>query len=143
MKVLVAGSRKFNDYERLKKVLDEIEDIDEIVSGEANGADALGSKYGLENNIHVQSFIPNWEGLGNRAGYERNLDMANYLDRNKDMAVIFWDGSSRGSKHMIDICEKMGIKHEIHLFEIPKCKHEETDIDLFGITFCTKCGDEV
>ena len=91
MKVLAAGSRTFKDYERLKKILNELEDIDEIVSGEANGADALGSKYGLENDIHVQSFIPNWKGLGKRAGYERNLEMARYLNSNEDMAVIFWD----------------------------------------------------
>lgn len=142
MKVLVAGSRKFNDYERLKKVLDELEGIDEIVSGEASGADALGSKYGLENDIHVQSFIPNWKGLGKRAGYERNLEMARYLNSNEDMAVIFWDGESRGSRHMIEICERMAIKYEIHLFEIEKCKHDgKVDVDDFGISFCVKCGD--
>lgn len=143
MKVLVAGSRSFKDYDKLSKVLDELGDIDEIVSGEANGADALGSKYGLENGIKVKSFIPDWKGIGNGAGYARNKEMANYLDKDKDFAIIFWDGKSRGSKHMIDICASMDIECKVYYFEIEKCKHEETNVDVFGINFCVKCGDEV
>lgn len=65
MKIVVAGSRSFNDYENLKYVLDEItngvpkEDI-EIVSGTARGADKLGEKYGNEMGLKVVRFPANW-----------------------------------------------------------------------------------
>lgn len=142
MKVLVAGSRSFKDYDLLTKVLYEWH-IEEIVSGEANGADKLGSKYGFENGIKVTPFIPDWKGLGNRAGYERNVLMANYLDKDEDIAIIFWDGKSNGSKHMIDICNKKGIEVKVYIFEVETCKHINRDVDDFDIPFCVDCGQEI
>ena len=47
MKVAVIGSRTFNDYNRLKRILD-IYPITTIVSGGASGADSLGDKYSRE-----------------------------------------------------------------------------------------------
>jgi len=49
MKIIVAGSRGFNNYELLKDRLNEIIGDNsniEIVSGMARGADLLGVKYG-------------------------------------------------------------------------------------------------
>ena len=43
LKVAVVGGRDFNDYEKMKKILDEI-GPDVIVSGGANGADKLAEK---------------------------------------------------------------------------------------------------
>jgi len=50
MKVIVAGSRSFRDYEVLCKVLDEME-ITTIISGGARGADKLGERYAKERGI--------------------------------------------------------------------------------------------
>ena len=39
---------------------------------------------------------------GKKAGYLRNVDMAEYADA----LVAFWDGKSKGTGHMIDIVLK-------------------------------------
>lgn len=56
MKVIIAGSRSFCDYARLKSVLATIPAITEVVCGEARGADSLGRRWAEENNISVKSF---------------------------------------------------------------------------------------
>ena len=64
MKVIIAGSRDFNDYELLKKTCDKIlinqKDI-EIVSGGAKGADALGERYANERRYGLKIFLANWD----------------------------------------------------------------------------------
>ena len=57
MKVVVAGSREFNDYELLKKELSVI-NITELISGGARGADKLGEKYANEHNIKIVRILP-------------------------------------------------------------------------------------
>jgi hypothetical protein len=111
-KVIVAGSRGFNDYEllntKLNKLLINKTDI-EIVSGEAKGADTLGEKYAKEHNHQIKKFPANWSEYGKRAGYIRNEEMAKY----GDACVVFWDGQSKGSKHMIDLATKHGLEIKI------------------------------
>lgn len=112
IKVIIAGTRDFNDYAFLKKNLDYFlqginpnnEEI-EIVSGNARGADKLGERYAKEHNLPVKLFPANWDKYGKRAGYLRNQEMANY----SDMLIAFWDEKSKGTKHMIDIAKKQGL----------------------------------
>lgn len=100
-KVIVAGSRSFDSYDLLKEKLDMLE-ISEIVSGGARGADSLGEKYALENNIPIKLFPANWNQYGKSAGFIRNREMAQYAD----FLIVFWDGESKGTKHMIDLMKK-------------------------------------
>ena len=104
-KLIVAGSRSFSDYallsEALDQLLSDVEDEIEIVSGTASGADRLGERYALEHNYHLTKFPADWQRFGRSAGYRRNVDMANYADA----LAAFWDGSSKGTKHMIDIAK--------------------------------------
>lgn len=113
-KVIVAGSREFDDYQFLKKKLDfllmNVKEEIEIVSGTARGADMLGERYANENNYNIISFKPNWNEFGKRAGYLRNEDMAKYANA----CVVFWMNKSKGSKHMIDIAKKYNIKLRIY-----------------------------
>jgi hypothetical protein len=106
-KVIVAGSRGFNDYDLLKAKLDIIlssiqEDEIEIVSGTAYGADQLGECYAVEKGLKVKRFPADWDKHGKRAGYLRNEEMAKYADA----LVAFWDERSSGTKHMIDLARK-------------------------------------
>lgn len=104
-KWIVAGSRTFQNYPFLCKELDKIkEQIDEIVCGEARGADTLGRTYAYDNDILIKSYSADWERYGKSAGFVRNEGMAAYADK----AIIFWDGKSIGSKDMIDKMEKLG-----------------------------------
>lgn len=112
IKVIIAGTRDFNDYAFLKKNVDYFlqginpnnEEI-EIVSGNARGADKLGERYAKEHNLPVKLFPANWDKYGKRAGYLRNQEMANY----SDVLIAFWDEKSKGTKHMIDIAKKQGL----------------------------------
>ena len=103
MKVIVAGGRDFRDWDLLSATLDKEKDlIDEVVCGEAKGADSLGKQWAEENNIPVKSFYPEWERLGRAAGIIRNHLMGDYAD----YLIAFWDGKSRGTKNMIEeICD--------------------------------------
>ena len=109
MKIIIAGSRNFNDYNLLKSSCDNLltkfTNI-EIVSGTARGADKLGERYAREKGYDIKEFPANWDKFGKSAGYIRNDEMAQY----SDMLIAFWDGTSRGTKHMIDLANKRGIK---------------------------------
>ncbi|PEU21331.1 DUF2493 domain-containing protein [Bacillus wiedmannii] len=106
-KVIVAGTRDFTDYEKLRVTLDglfiryEMSKV-EIVSGGARGADSLGERYAKEKDCLLQVFPAEWDKFGKSAGYRRNVQMAEYADA----CVTFWDGKSRGTKHMIDISKR-------------------------------------
>jgi hypothetical protein len=53
-----------------------------------------------------------WDIFGKSAGYKRNEEMAKVADA----CVIFWDGKSKGTKHMIDIAKKYKLKLRIIMF---------------------------
>lgn len=107
-KVIIAGSRDITPENAayMLECLDEYHrdyPITEVVSGTARGSDRLGEMWAKANNIPIKQFKPDWNLLGKRAGLKRNEEMAAYADR----AIVFWNGISRGSKHMIDTMEKV------------------------------------
>ena len=115
MKVIIAGSRNFNNYNMLKDYIDNLNlNIDEIISGAAKGADTLGEKYALENNIRIRRFYADWNAYGRAAGPIRNKKMADY----GDCLIVFWDGESRGTYSMINFAKQLGL--EIHICEYKK-----------------------
>lgn len=108
IKLIVAGTRTFKDYGLLKVELDKIRAAGyefEIVSGTAQGADKLGEQYAIEHNLPIKRFPANWEKYGKSAGYKRNAEMAEY----GNCCMVFWDGKSPGSSHMIDIAKSKGL----------------------------------
>lgn len=122
LRIIIAGSRDFNDYELLKKEVLNIlkqnnrpKDTVKIISGTARGADTLGEQFAKEFGLKVTRFVPDWDGLGKRAGYVRNAEMAKFaVEGNNDgMLIAFWNGTSKGTKHMIDLAEKTGL--EVHI----------------------------
>ena len=122
MKVIVAGGRDFNDYKLLKETLNNFQqeygNITEVVSGTAKGADKLGEQYANENNISIKRFVPDWEGLGKKAGHVRNRKMGDYAKEHNGMLVAFWDKQSRGTKGMIDYSTKIGLKSVVVYYDV-------------------------
>jgi hypothetical protein len=116
MKVIIAGSRNFLDYNLLKTkcddILKDISDI-EIVSGVAEGADKLGEMYAKEKGYKLKQFPADWKTYGNSAGIRRNAEMANY----GEMLIAFWDGNSRGTKNMIDLATTKNLTINIFKYE--------------------------
>ena len=122
-RVIIAGSREFNDYEIAEKAISEaFRNIDiigpiRIVSGHCRGVDILGERYAEKYGLKLSVFPADWKRYGRRAGYIRNSEMADFAsgdDSNADL-IAFWDGRSRGTKMMIDIANKKGIK--VHVLD--------------------------
>lgn len=104
-RVIVAGGRSFNNYKLLEKKLDYFFSNKKeviIISGGAKGADTLGQQYAKLRNLPCEIYMADWDRFGKSAGYRRNEQMAEIADA----AVVFWDGKSRGSQHMIDLAKK-------------------------------------
>lgn len=113
MKVIIAGSRTFNNYNFLCEKIDNLQlAIDEIVCGGAKGADLLGKKYAEEHNIPVKIFLPDWKKYNRGAGMIRNRQMGEYAD----YLIAFWDKKSHGTKNMIDYMKKNNKHGSVFLF---------------------------
>lgn len=109
MKLIVAGGRDFTDTNRmiaeLQKLVEsgEITDSPELVCGMARGADMLAYSLWANNRMPIHNFPANWNKHGKSAGYKRNQEMGEFADA----AVCFWDGNSKGTKHMINIMNRL------------------------------------
>lgn len=105
-KVVIAGSRDFNNYsllmERMDLFLQNVSKQIIIISGHARGADSLGEQYAKDKGYLCEIFPADWAAYGRSAGYRRNVAMASIADA----VVVFWDGKSRGTQHMINIAKE-------------------------------------
>lgn len=122
MRIIIAGSRDFNNYKllceesiryikELKSLgYDTKREVVEIISGGARGADKLGELFAKQYKLGLKLIPANWE-LGKRAGYLRNKQMAEYASQDSDLGVLiaFWDGTSKGTKHMIDLANEYNL----------------------------------
>ena len=125
MKLIVAGGRKYTDYEAVRHELDDLhikKSITEIVCGMCNqgiqtykeilpqgkviavyGADGLGYRWAKENNILIAEFPADWRSFRLKAGPLRNGKMADYAD-----ALIAFPGTA-GTNDMVDKARKMNL----------------------------------
>jgi len=115
-RVIVAGSRGFNDYAVLQTVCDKLLAKKKqthnivIISGTARGADTLGEQYARERGYTVERFPADWRQYGKAAGSIRNRLMAD----NANALIAFWDGRSAGTKNMVMEAQKKGIAVRIY-----------------------------
>ena len=103
MKIAIIGSRNIF-IDDLGKYLPE--NVTEIVSGGAKGVDKCARKYAENHNIKITEFLPEYSKYGKAAPLKRNIQIIEYADE----VLAFWDGKSKGTKHVIDSCEKLGKK---------------------------------
>jgi hypothetical protein len=106
MKLIIAGSRTFDNYELLCEIMDRVVNnvdvVTEVVCGGATGADSLGKRWADENSVPVKFMLADWTAHGKAAGPIRNAAMGEYADA----LLAFWDGKSPGTKNMIK-CMKL------------------------------------
>lgn len=114
MKTIIAGSRTFADYVMLHRECMQ-HPITEVVSGGAPGADRLGERWAEARALPVTKFPADRSKHGRKAGPIRNEKMARYAEA----LVAFWDGESKGTKNMIDLALKYGLKVNVVQFEAP------------------------
>lgn len=107
MKTIIAGGRDFASLAFMTKTMDAIvPQPTVVVSGTAKGADTTGELWAKTRNIPIERYPAEWNKYGKSAGYRRNELMASKATR----LVAFWDGQSKGTKHMIDIATHMGLE---------------------------------
>lgn len=107
MKTIVAGSRRGFSFGDIIAGMLQVEwSVSEIVSGGAAGVDEHGEEWAECQNIPLKTFKADWDKYGRGAGPKRNLEMVRYADA----LVAFWDGRSRGTRHVIGEAKKAGLK---------------------------------
>lgn len=109
MKVAVVGSRGLKINDLGKYIPDE---VTEIISGGAKGVDTSAKEYALSHGIKLTEFLPEYERYGRSAPLKRNIQII----ETADVVLAFWDGSSRGTKYVIDNCNKRNIPVIVHTY---------------------------
>lgn len=84
---------------------------DEIVTGGARGIDSCAAEYAKERGLKLTVFLPDYKRYGRGAPIVRNREIVGYAD----CVVAIWDGSSRGTRSVIDECTKRGVDVRIFL----------------------------
>ena len=111
MKVAIVGSRGLfvEDFTPYLPA-----DTTEIVSGGAKGIDQCAAVYAKSHGLTLTEFKPDYARFGTGAPLKRNLTIVEYAD----FVLIFWDGTSRGSRFVINTCEKSGKPHRVVRLEV-------------------------
>ena len=118
MKIAIAGSRHYNDYEQAAKYigmcLDNISATEKhiIISGGCKGADAIGERFAKEKGYEIQFFLAEWDKYGKAAGIVRNKKIAEAAD----IIICFWDEKSKGTKSLIEYAKEL--KKTIFVYRI-------------------------
>lgn len=101
MKVAVVGSRSLCVTD-LEKYLPE--ETTELISGGAAGVDTSAREYALAHDTPLTEFLPDYQRYGRVAPLKRNISII----ENADLVLAFWDGTSRGTKFVIENCKQRG-----------------------------------
>lgn len=103
MRVIIAGTRTFEDREKIFAVLDYLHSLygfTAVISGLARGPDTIGKEWAEERGIPVECCAADWKKYGNAAGIIRNSQMANEAGPSGRL-VAFHDNVSTGTADMI------------------------------------------
>lgn len=107
MKTIIAGSRNCNRGEVFKAIIESgIQDqITEVVSGCAKGADKYGEQWAELFHVPVKRFPANWWKYGKAAGPIRNQEMAEYAEA----LIAVCKNHSVGTTNMINEAKSRGL----------------------------------
>ena len=127
MRTVIAGSRAITNYSDLLDALEKAIEIgirpSVVLSGVALGVDMLGEQWANEFNIPLERYPADWEKHGKRAGYLRNIQMADHAEA----VVVVWNGKSRGTKHMIDAARERNLRLLVWIPESSSRSSPESD----------------
>lgn len=113
MRILVCGDRNWTKKRVIYNVLKFMQivtNLECIIEGEARGADKLSRICAEQLGIKVIKFPANWKKYGKAAGSIRNMQM---LKEGKPNIVLAFHNNieqSKGTKHMVSIARKNGIR---------------------------------
>lgn len=130
-KVIVGGTRDFDDYRLLAKTMDRLTEkftdvlvlsggqstfVRRVVKGKPAGgfvgADALGERWASSKLYGILVFHADKDADGKNADAVRNQEMVDFCGP-EGFAAFFWDGKSPGTKDCIARCRKKGVRLKI------------------------------
>jgi len=113
-KILVCGSRDYNNYEHmyddLLKVFTSLLSVGVkpiLINGAARGADNLAASIAIKYDIEIRQFPPDWTKFGKAAGPIRNQAMVDEADI--VLAYLRSDRENKGTKITMGMAAKKGI----------------------------------
>lgn len=112
-RVLVCGSRHWDDTDAIHERLGELPDHTVILQGGAMGADRLAMGVANRRSLAVTTYYADWQRYGRAAGPKRNQRM---LDHGQpDFVIAFHEDirSSKGTLDMVRRARKAGVPVEI------------------------------
>lgn len=107
MRVAVVGSRKLFITDLGAYLPPE---TTEIVTGGAKGVDTSAALYAVKHGLKLTEFRPDYRRYGKGAPLKRNITII----ENADFVLIFWNGTSTGTQHVISECQKRDIPYQIY-----------------------------
>lgn len=107
-RVVVTGGRDFRHRQWLWAGLDrlhELHPITHLIEGGADGADRYAHEWARHNNVLHTTVYARWREHGRKAGYMRNLEMA---EMHPDL--VFAAPGGRGTEMMVEIAQRMRLR---------------------------------
>ena len=81
-----------------------------LFPAEAAGVDTSARDYAIAHGLRLTEFRPDYARYGHSAPLRRNRQIVEYAD----LVLLFWDGSSHGTRHVLELCRTLSKPH--HLF---------------------------
>lgn len=114
-RVLVTGSRDWDDAETIRAALDAqlaIHGTITVIHGAARGADRIAGEWAREQilarkPVRLEVYPAAWDEHGKKAGIIRNRQM---VELGADVCLAFPAGESRGTRHCMREAAAAGIK---------------------------------
>lgn len=107
---LISGSRDFPDKGLAYAVFkSQFNPGDLVIHGGARGVDTWANECAEYRGCKIDVWPANWEKHGKSAGIMRNRQMLDEAYAKHGRALILWDGVSMGTKHMLDLVERVGM----------------------------------
>jgi predicted Rossmann fold nucleotide-binding protein DprA/Smf involved in DNA uptake len=100
----IVGSREFAPLSLVAEFVASLSADLIIVSGAAKGVDAHAAACARAHNLEVLEIPADWR-RGKSAGMQRNAEIV----CSSDVIIAFWDGSSAGTAHSVELARRSGI----------------------------------
>lgn len=81
-----------------------------LLSGGAKGVDASAREYAESHGLELRECLPEYTLYGRAAPCKRNRTIVEQVD----LVLAFWDGRSKGTRNVIQLCEKLGVPVRVY-----------------------------